>query len=708
MAFPTGWSYKRKVEIDTGQKSGSPTGIVLTITEASGLADANGPLDADGTAPAQNGGGDLRVSSDAAGTNQIPLDVVSFVTDNDHASATCELKVNFDDLSSDALYLWWGTAGTESQPAVTDTYGRNAVYSSGSHAAVYALHEDPSGSAPQVIDRTGSGFDGTSAGSMTSGDVVSGIVGDALDFDGTDDRIGLGSPAMGLSTGDLTMRVSVKTSTSQRGAPLVQRQPDGNIAVCGWYIANGTTLASNGTKPVFMYRASNTYDYRTPCSSHNTDGAWHTYTAVVDQTANTVTLYVDGSDDTGTPTGSFPPSISIESQPMSIGRAGDFASAWFFNGQIDNVSIYTRAMSGSDDATLYNCESNNAAFWSIGSVQSAGGGTTINAAAASLAITGVAASVSPTTLVIASTGQGTASPLSASVSVGTTIGASVGQVSFAPNAASVAVGTEISATSGSLHLTSLKASVSVGTVISATVASVNASGLAADVSPVTHVAATLATAQAAGLAAAVSAAVNVSAGTATASLAGFAASVSTGVSFTASAATATVSGLAATVTAGTQINAATAAVAIVPQPATVTAGVSITATTATSQASGLAATVIPTQAVSAATASIQLAGLAATISAGASITAATATLTCTSLAVSVSSGTSITAAAAAAQLSGSVATVSATVSVQASTAIVRLAPQAATITLGGRIRRPHLFTGGRMSNDWGFRTGGAL
>lgn len=51
------------------------------------------------------------------------------------------------------------------------------------------LEEDPSGSAPQMYDWVDESNRGTSAGSMASGDLVAGTVGNQLDFDGSDDTI---------------------------------------------------------------------------------------------------------------------------------------------------------------------------------------------------------------------------------------------------------------------------------------------------------------------------------------------------------------------------------------------------------------------------------------------------------------------------------------------------------------------------------------
>lgn len=371
MAFPTGWSYKRQISIDSGQKSGSPTGIVLTITEDSGLADANGPLDADGTAPAQNGGGDLRVSSDSAGANQIPLDVVSFVTDNDHTAAKCELKVNFDDLSSDAFYLWWGTEGTESQPAVTDTYGRNAVYSSGNHLLVYSMDEDPSGASPQITDRTGNGYDGTSSGSMTSGDVVSGQVGSAIDFDGTDDRIDSGSTLSAITE-------STDWSISCWSSPNLI-STDQILAATGWgQNEYGWLLRVTSTNAIrfgmfTIGKLSGGQKYKLRDSGAISNGVFSRFTGLWSSSGDP-DVRVNGSLSNGSLYSATPLPTITSTKNANVGATPDTANRKWYDGPIDNVVIYTRKISGDDDTTLYNCESDNAAFWSVGSVESPGGG----------------------------------------------------------------------------------------------------------------------------------------------------------------------------------------------------------------------------------------------------------------------------------------------------------------------------------------------
>lgn len=190
MTFPTGWQRRATVTIDPVEVDGTLTDFPLLCTVANLPSEM---FDADGAAPAQNGGGDIRFSSDEDGDTRLACEVVSFVTDNNPANGTAEIWVKVASVSSTVdtvVYVWYKTDATDTQPAVTDTYGRNAVWVN--YDAVLHLGEDPSGSAPQMTDSTGNGNDGTSAGTMTSGDSVAVQIGDGLDFDGTDDVIDVG------------------------------------------------------------------------------------------------------------------------------------------------------------------------------------------------------------------------------------------------------------------------------------------------------------------------------------------------------------------------------------------------------------------------------------------------------------------------------------------------------------------------------------
>ena len=76
--------------------------------------------------------------------------------------------------------------------------------------AVYHMNSDPSGSAPQLLDSTGSNLDLTSEGTMTFDDFVDGNIGKGIDFDGTDDAL-VSTGNHGLTGGGpKTIEMSIK------------------------------------------------------------------------------------------------------------------------------------------------------------------------------------------------------------------------------------------------------------------------------------------------------------------------------------------------------------------------------------------------------------------------------------------------------------------------------------------------------------------
>lgn len=138
----------------------------------------------------QSDGGDIRVT-ESDGTTRAPVDLVSI----DTGGSTGELHFLASSVSASSnteYRIYYNASTTLSQPAVGDTNGRNAVWAD--YEGVWHLHEDPSGTAPQIVDATGNGHDGTTNGSMVGADSVPGkLGGNALDFDGANDYVDMGT-----------------------------------------------------------------------------------------------------------------------------------------------------------------------------------------------------------------------------------------------------------------------------------------------------------------------------------------------------------------------------------------------------------------------------------------------------------------------------------------------------------------------------------
>lgn len=95
---------------------------------------------------------------------------------------------------NDQFYVYWGNSNL-TEPAEDAAYGREAVWSS-IYVLVAHMAQDPTGT---ILDSTSNDNDGTSYGTMTSGDLVNSAYGKAIEFDGTDDYIDFGST--GVPTG---------------------------------------------------------------------------------------------------------------------------------------------------------------------------------------------------------------------------------------------------------------------------------------------------------------------------------------------------------------------------------------------------------------------------------------------------------------------------------------------------------------------------
>lgn len=131
MAFPNGWTHRVTVTVDKTKVVGTPTGAILVITKdmlPSTFIDA-------GATSAQNGGGDIRVTADEAGTQRLPIEVVEFVPNALLANRRCEIWVNTrgyePSSSADTTYYVWckGPYACMTQPYPSHASGWEAVWS---------------------------------------------------------------------------------------------------------------------------------------------------------------------------------------------------------------------------------------------------------------------------------------------------------------------------------------------------------------------------------------------------------------------------------------------------------------------------------------------------------------------------------------------------------------------------------------------------
>ena len=234
-------------------------------------------------------------------------------------------------LAMNAIYFWHVSAansgGTSGYSSAWDF--RTAGLPQGLVAG-YAFSE---GSGTTVVDASGHGLTGTISGAAWT---TNGRYGSALSFNGTSNYVNLGNPALLQITGSMTLSVWVKAAGNPTGEAQIISKSNGTY---GWQLK--TRLASGshtfGTA-VSADTRSRAQRYGTTVRSLNT---WYHVAGVYNADSRTLDIYVNGVLDNGGVSGTIPALLCNSTFNVNIGRQ---SSGTYFNGTIDEVRIYNRAL----------------------------------------------------------------------------------------------------------------------------------------------------------------------------------------------------------------------------------------------------------------------------------------------------------------------------------------------------------------------------
>lgn len=191
------------------------------------------------------------------------------------------------------------------------------------------------GSGTTVADVSGNGITGTLQGATWT---TGGKYGNALSFDGSSSYVDLGNPSVLQLTGSMTTEAWVKAAANppddgqiiskanDSGGWQLKTSPDTGVETFGARLA-GSTIGRRYSNTV---RALNT---------------WYHVASVYNATTQSLDLYVNGVLDNGTFSGPVPSSQILQNVNVNIGRR---TGGYYFNGLIDEVRIYNRALSQSE------------------------------------------------------------------------------------------------------------------------------------------------------------------------------------------------------------------------------------------------------------------------------------------------------------------------------------------------------------------------
>ena len=205
------------------------------------------------------------------------------------------------------------------------------------HAAEAALGGEPGlvgcwsfdeGDGNAVKDSSKSGHDGAISGAKR----VKGVVGSALEFNGVSDFANVSSPGSGLVDKAVSVEAWIQSAGNNVNANLVFAGPES--LDYGIWIQGGRFFAGIWN--------SDGAQYSVVSPSGPTPGQWYHVAMTCDfNTDKTVKLYIDGKLISTSPA----VGTAIRSAHTTIDIGGRTPNASYFNGIIDDVKIYNRALS---------------------------------------------------------------------------------------------------------------------------------------------------------------------------------------------------------------------------------------------------------------------------------------------------------------------------------------------------------------------------
>lgn len=197
-----------------------------------------------------------------------------------------------------------------------------------------------------ALDSSGNGNNANLVSIATSTFYSTGKIGQGFDFDGVDDYVDIGDKSIFDFSGDFSISVWIKSVQSivAGNYPMIINKNDDDGTRDDWAI--GLYDPDDGLSFGEIYVGGIGYSV---IFGNVRDGKWHHL--VLHRSGSTLTAYRDGVWWNDVPAVST--AIS-NNYPVRFGKSNFIATPYFFNGNIDDVRVYNRALSGGEIKMLYN------------------------------------------------------------------------------------------------------------------------------------------------------------------------------------------------------------------------------------------------------------------------------------------------------------------------------------------------------------------
>lgn len=240
-------------------------------------------------------------------------------------------------ISGKQIYVYYGKDGSSTTSNFDNTFTKH--YSSDSNLAAQ-WHADE-GSGATSVDSSGNSntcnltsttWSGSDGGRWGSDTLTHFTTGSAFDLDGANNRIDCGNGASLNFTGNYSIEFWAKSTEAKLGSVVAK--------------ADSSTGSGNGFYIVFntnMWKFSHFYAATVATATQSASiNVWYHVVGIYD--GSKIILYVNGVPSTATSAPSFNPAPA---QNLKIGILS-YTSAFRFKGSIDEVRIYSRALSSDE------------------------------------------------------------------------------------------------------------------------------------------------------------------------------------------------------------------------------------------------------------------------------------------------------------------------------------------------------------------------
>lgn len=178
----------------------------------------------------------------------------------------------------------------------------------------------------------------------------------ALDFSGTAQYLSVADPASGIldfaNGASFSLTGWFNRDLFAADHTIIAKKNDQSTSSEAGYIV----WVDNGTPDTLCLAVYGTAGYTVCSTSDLGSSGWHHFAISWNDaaTTNPVKIYIDGADNTGTPTGTFSSVASLaNARAFTIGAESDATAGTLFDGKLDDIRVYGFPLSVGDVLKLY-------------------------------------------------------------------------------------------------------------------------------------------------------------------------------------------------------------------------------------------------------------------------------------------------------------------------------------------------------------------